>query len=305
MSWEVSLEDDIKAAGLAGVAFNVTDSINMLFYPTLPLSTTEVKAEVEYAGETPMELTLGADGSYIFDGVLYERLATPFTFRLSGKAGEAADFVYEKEITPSQVAFDMIEAYAADEALVTMLKDMLLLGASFNVFLGEENWLADTGIVARDFATYQMGGVYSQLIYGEKTGDAEFTSHELVIAEDLYTFVGFKATDITNLQIRAVSNNTGDVVYYDADDFISLSGEGEYGLRLPVNAYDFSKVQLFSFVENGVELTDYYMLVSANNTIAALLDTDEAQQTPEICQLVVALYQFGESVFNYAESVLK
>lgn len=303
MAWEVSLEDDIKNAGLAGVSFNFTDSINMVFYPTLPLSTTEVKAEIEYAGQTPVELTVADNGTYTLDGIISYDLATPFTFRLTGKAGDAADFTYEKEISPKQVALDMIEAYKRDEALVTLLEDMLVYGAAASVVTGGENWLADTTITQRDFKPYMLGSFYSQLTYGEKKGTAEFTDCEVIFREDCYLNVTFTAPDVTNVKIRLVSN-IGEVVYFDADDFTSNGGT-TYSLILPTGLYDLGKMQTLCFVENDVALTDYYMPISANNSIANLYETSDVQSSTALAAFVASLYQLGESMYNYVESIAR
>ncbi len=304
MSWKVSLEDDVKTAGLAGVAFNVTDSINMIFYPTLPLSTTEAKAEAVYGANEIVEMVALADGSYLLDGIDPADLGTPFTFRLTGKAGDTAEFTYEKEISPKQVALDAIALYQGNAELVTMLEDMLLYGAALSVAQGGENWLSDTDITPREFGRYMISGVYSQMTYGEKQGEAEFVGSSCEgDGAHHYMAASFTATDTTDLQIR-VTTHTGDVTYYGADDFV-LIGEDQWMLPLPLGLYDLAKMKTLCFVENGVELTDYYMPLSCNNALAQLLDDPMIESQLEMYDMLVSFYQFGESVSAYAEATFK
>ena len=299
MSWEVSVEDEVTTVGMNGAWLNLTEAFNLVFNPRIPMSSTDAVVTIGFEGEEMNEIERSEDGTYRFENILPQRLGDTVVFHIEGTIAGAAAYEYETTYSVRAYCEKMIEAYAHDEKLVTLLSDILAYGAAVQLLADyKTDDLMDANVTVRDFGEGVVQGVYKKIWIGEPTGSAVWAEAYMILEAAPTIRFAFEAESIENLQVK-VRFASGEEMLIDSEQFVEDT-EAEvktYSVSFMVEPYKFSDGYTLFFVEDGVCDESYCMVASINTLLYAASQTTEEEPT-----LIYRMYNYGESVCNYIRS---
>jgi hypothetical protein len=279
---------------MKGAWLNLTENLNMVFNPRLPISSKNAVVTIGFEGEDMMTVEPSADGTYCFSGILPQRMTDTIVFRVDGMIGESEAYEYEMTYSVRQYCENLLAAYPEDEALVTLLEDVLSYGAAAQKAAGyKTDDLADANITARELSNVSMNGVFTQTIFGEDTIDVYWEDLVLTLTSPAKLSLAFAAESIEGVKVIVVDNKGAETVY-DENSFESY-GEGLWQISYEVNPCEFADGYTAYLEKDGVR-SDRYVLYSVNTALHYLVENED------VAELATRLYYYGESVLNYVYS---
>lgn len=290
---DVLPDEEASAMKVKSAALKLDENINVVFNADIPEGLEHAFVEFTLNGET---VTVLDDGSHEF---VFEDIAPQFM----GDTIEAVlhGFVNGTEYTATrtysirQYCVNQLERYADNEALCTLLTDLLIYGEAAQVYTGYKLDELVTNGLELTVSDYAPISDYPMSIDGIADADCDWTSAALILKNDMAIRFSFAAENVEGLIIRvSIDGRTEEFL---PEQFIDL-GSGRYCVDFTgILATEFGQSVTAEFFRNGEKIGR-----TLNYSVYAYISKmQNKEMNNEFAELLKAIYAYGESARNYAE----
>ena len=218
-----------------------------------------------------------------------------------GVANEYSVLSYCKDVL-AMSATDLGLTKAKKDALDSMVVNLVKYAAAVQVYNGEADTLTSQ-LTSEQLALGTQGGSLDNLegvvaTKLEGTVDADYTwkSASVILKDKTNIRCKFTATDISNLVVKITIN--GDVIFKDADDFVSAGKQNEYYLYFDnIYAYEYGKKITFTFINDDVPVGQVL-----NYSVNTYLDAKKAVSDTKLVSLLDAINNYGNAALDYVRA---
>lgn len=220
------------------------------------------------------------------------------------KAGELKSTAIETSVSSycyGMLAYCTTPAYAE---LGTLLVDLLNYATSVQEYTGyKTNDLINAELTEaqKAMATVDTPTLASDASLNFKTIEepsVEFTNIGLNLSDRVEIRFTIKASDITGLKAKIVSESTGYVWYIDAADFVKKNNNGEYYIYFNgFKATQMREIVQVSIVDGNTEVSNTARYDIESYAYAASTLTDPSYD--KLKAVTFSMMKYGDSAYNY------
>ncbi len=274
----------IKSASL-----RLDEDIDVIYTVLIPDGYTDPYMVINGTTITASEAA-GDYRQFTYTGMTPQRMTDNISATLYATIDGVTESVSVANYSIKQYCANQLAANPNNEALVTLLSDLLTYGAAAQTYTNyNANNLATSGL-ALSPSTFSAISGKSVSFTGTADANTYWTEATLVLGNT----VGMRFYFVTNAQISIDVTINNSTETYDSG-FVSC-GNGKYYIDIPgINATDFDTTVSAAFYDNGVQVGN-----TLNYTVNAYICGTQNSPNATLQALVRALYNYGASAAAYA-----
>ncbi len=280
----------ISPLAISSVYLNLTNNLNFVYRVFLPTGYTAPKATFTVGGDTVTveDYTIDENGLYCFrlTAIAPHKMGDCVTATVSAIYNNAEETIQNDKVSVKNYAESLRQTYAEDTALLALLDNLLVYGATSQVYM---NYNTDA-LVAEigELASLPEAPI---TMAGETSVIANISACGLLLDGAFDLRVGIKATSLDDLTLEITKGDVTTVV-----NLISAEAQGEY-IVVYYDGLDIDELDTevtFTLKQNGNTIGKV-LTFSAN----AYLYRMQSSESTTLANLAKALYAYGTSAKAY------
>lgn len=282
---------------IRGACLWIREDVSVVYTAVIPDGYTSVYMMFDFLGKTYRVYgTDNGDGifSFPFEHILPQQLGDNIRATLYATRLGEEESVTKETYSVREYCIYQLEN-STDARLVTLLSDMLIMGAEAQRVAGyKTDALVTDGLTLNAASSFVSppDSVNKLSLEGESSGDLSWQGAGLRLENQMALYLTFRAASVENLNLRVTV--AGREKVYAADDFIECDGCYRVYI-LGIAASEFNEAVEAVFLQSGTTVGQT-LSYSVNSYIYAKQATAEAP----VQGLLRAIYNYGESVYAFA-----
>ena len=233
---------------------------------------------------------------FTYTGITPQCMGDTVTAVLTAERVGETETLDTREYSVRQYCENML-AKTDDDKLITLLSDMLTYGAQAQLYTGYKTNALVTDGVQLSASTYEALSGLAPFFTGTADEAIYWRSAGLTLSDSVAMRLTFCAATVYDLTVKVTVNGRSQT--FTEEDFIAADGkENTYQIAFcGINATEFSDAVTAEFLKDGKPLGN-----TLSYTVNTYICAKQANTSTALADLVKALYNYGASAKNYAES---